>query len=1003
MQFDSRSIHLLPGRLRIAVPDLYRNSQLARKMEKSLATLLGVKSVQANVFTGKLLIYYQESSLDIIIDYLKHILVRPEKEVAVSISPPKVKKEGILSLLPSAENSLIPWYSMTGKESAYALSSDPLGGISQSNWAARYQKYGPNILEEKKQLSFLNLVWQQFQSFMVRLMLGASGVSFLLGEVMDGCTILAIVFLETVIGVIQEYKAEKSLAALKEMTAPTACVYRDGQELIIPARELVPGDVIILETGDHIPADARLLEAINLEVVEGALTGESLPVPKDAQVVYKDYLGIADQKNMVFMGTNVTQGRGKGVVVSTGMDTQIGQIAQMLNEISDKETPLQRGLDSLGRGLCLGCIGVCGLIALTGVLRGRPLVEMLRMGVALAVGAMPEGLGAIVTLAMAFGVQRMVKRNAIVRKLPAVENIGYTNVICSDKTGTLTKNEMTVKEIYATGLHWEVDGDGYLPQGVFKQQGKEVNPLEKEELERVLAISALCNNSRLVKNEHQQWEIKGDPTEGALLAAAAKAGLTEEAVARDYARFKEIPFDARRRRMSVVCQDKGKQQYYLYTKGAPDTILELCTSVYQEGKVKPLTTKLKKQIFASNEKMSKKALRVLALAYRPLANHLQEDFRLEQDLIFVGLIGMSDPPRQEVKKALVKCRQAGIRVVMITGDQENTATAIAQELSLLDGGLVVTGEQLATLSDEELVGIVDRIQVCTRTSPEQKLRIVRAFQQKSYIVTMTGDGVNDAPAIKESDIGVAMGRIGTDVTREASCITLTDDNFATIVMAVEEGRTIGKNIRKAICYILSGNCGEVISIFLSALMALPAPLTPCQILWVNLVTEGIMSFTLVTDPPSSEAMASPPYNPKGNILEKSLRKKVILRGLSVGLINFGVFLGSLHLTAGNILKARTIAFTHLLTSQLLHALDYRMQGGKIKKEAFWENKYLLPSLAISTGLLLGVIYPPLFQGIFQTTALNLTDWLLVLGGILGVNVLNKFLNLALANPLVCER
>lgn len=992
------NIHLLPGRIRVEIPGLYRNPQWVRQLEEYFCQLTGVEQAKANFLTGKLLICYNQQLVNLqeIINKIKELF------------PTSTARQEAASTVCTLSTSVNPvkkipvsWHSMTSQETVASLNSHFELGLTAREWQARLAHYGPNILAEREPLSFWKLMWEQFQGFMVKLMLGAGAVSFLLGEVVDALTIVAIVFLEALIGVAQEYRAEKSLAALNDLAAPSAWVYRDGEKLQVPAKDLVPGDLIAFEAGDHIPADARLLETVNLEVVESALTGESMPVSKDPTVVQQGYSGIGEQRNMVFMGTNVTKGRGKAMVVATGMDTQIGQIAQMLNEITNKPTPLQLGLDKLGKNLTLGCIGICGLIAFTGILRGKPVVEMLRTGVTLAVGAMPEGLSAIVTLAMAFGVQRMVKRNALVRKLPAVENIGYANVICSDKTGTLTKNEMTVKEIYTYDTQWEVTGDGYLPQGFFKNLGREVNPAGDEHLHRVLAISALCNNSRLIENKPQEWSVQGDPTEGALLVAAAKAGLTDEAIQQAYSRFREIPFDSNRRRMSVVCSDQDNQ-YYIYTKGAPDTILELCSQVYHAGQIKPLGERQKKKILASNEKMSKKALRVLALAYKPLQHdpNQVEELHLEQGLVFAGLVGMSDPPREEAKRAIEKCRQAGIKVVMITGDQENTATAIAKDLSLLEDGLVVTGEQLAGMSDWELVEIIDKIQVCTRTSPEQKLRIVRAFQQRKYIVAMTGDGVNDAPAIKESDIGIAMGGIGTDVTREASCITLTDDNFATIVMAVEEGRTIGSNIRKAIRYILSGNLGEVISIFLAAVAGLPLPLVPCQILWMNLVTEGIMSFTLVTDPAYPEIMDKSPADPKRNVLGGKLGRRIFARGLGLGLTNFGVFVVGLLLTGGNLLKARTMAFANLIVSQLLHALDYRVKKGRIRTEAFRENKYLLPSLLVSAGLLVGIIYPPVFQGIFQTTALSLMDWLVVFGGALTVNLLEKIFYLISSKPRV---
>lgn len=889
------------------------------------------------------------------------------------------------------------WHIMNTDEVLRYFNSDKINGLTIPERESRIAEYGPNRLHVEKKTSWFSLMLEPFRDFMVQLLLGASVISLVVGEYADALVIVAIVGVEAVLGVVQGLKAEKSLAALKKLAAPAAKVLIEGEVVDLKSEQLVPGDIVLLEEGDSIPADCRLIQAANLELEESSLTGESLPVSKTIEICLNQEIMLADRTNMVFMGTSITKGRGMAIVVATGMNTEMGRVVKLMQGSETEPTPLQLQMEQLGKQLSLGCLLVCGGVVATGMMRGRPLMEMLKTGVSLAVGAIPEGLPAVVTIAMAFGVQRMVKGHAIVRSLPAVETIGSATVICTDKTGTLTKNEMTVTEVYNDGKTWQVTGDGYLPEGEFKLDGQPVNSLEDKNLCRILTAAALCNNANISYIPGQEPLIFGDPTEVALLTAAIKGGVLWPEVKDRYCRQKEVSFDSTRKMMTVVCHD-SEGTASVYTKGAVDTVLDKCSRVFVNNKVVELDLKTRNNIISANRRMASRALRVLAVAYKPwpgtglpgdqtkLPDEKIElpDDQIEQDLIFIGMLGMVDPPRAGVYEAIQRCRQAGIKVVMVTGDHPITAATIAGNLGILQDGLVLSGRDIDKMSDGQLSSVIDQVEVCSRTTPEQKLRIVKAFKDRGHVVAMTGDGVNDAPALKEADVGVAMGRKGTDVAREAAGITLTDDNFATIVTAVEEGRTVGDNIRKSIRYVLAGNFGEVLAIFVAAVSGLPLPLVPSQILWVNLVTESIPAMAMGADPPEADVMSRPPIQSNEGILAGGLGSKIVAHSILTGLTTFGVFAGTLML-GGGLVKARTMAFANLVVSQLFNFFDCRKPNNVLPVEGKTGNKLMVPSAGASGALLLSAIYVPPMSALFQTVPLGIADWgiLLLSTGLVG--------------------
>lgn len=873
------------------------------------------------------------------------------------------------------------WHTMDVQDVLQMLSVSP-DGLTDAEADHRREQVGENKLNEAEQKSLLTMFLNQFRDFMVLVLLAATLVSGLLGEHADAVTIIAIIIVNGILGFWQELRAEKSLASLKQLTAPTSHVIRNGQKLTIPASELVPGDIIFLEAGDRVPADVRVLQSSGLEAEEAALTGESLPVQKANAAIPDANATLGDRKNMCYMGTMITRGKGRAVVTATGMQTEMGLIADLIQTAEEMETPLQRRLDQLGKILVYVALGITAVVVVTGILHGNDLYTMFLAGVSLAVAAIPEGLPAIVTVALALGVQRMIKRKAIVRKLPSVETLGAATVICSDKTGTLTQNKMTVQKVWVGGQFYDVTGNGYAPQGEFLYSGKAIDPHRRQDLKRLLEVSVLCNNAVLYEDKnkkHTDWAVQGDPTEGALVVLGAKAGLYPEAMEEMQPRLDEIPFDSTRKMMSVLTRDQ-KNELFMLTKGAPDILLDRCGYLLIDGKVTPLTSSLRRSILQANQAMGMDALRCLALAYRPLKDpsHFQKGDP-ERDLIFVGLVGMIDPPRPEVFDAIQRTKKAGIKTIMITGDHQVTAEAIARQLGILpQGGLTVNGQDLYNMSDKELADRVDNIFVYARVSPEHKLRIVKALQSCGHVVAMTGDGVNDAPAIKAADIGISMGLGGTDVAKDASALILSDDNFATIVAAIEEGRSIYDNIRKFVRYLLASNVGEIVTMFLAMLMGLPLPLVPIQILWVNLVTDGLPAIALGVDPAEKDIMKRPPRDVRESIFARGLGFKILSRGILIGLVTLGVFWFSLQMEPDNLVKAQSMAFVTLVMAQLIHVFDCRSVDGGIFSRNIFENKWLIASVLSSVVLLLGVMYIEAFQPVFRTVPLGLMDWVIVL-------------------------
>jgi Ca2+-transporting ATPase len=893
------------------------------------------------------------------------------------------------------------WYSMDKYEILHEFQADQTKGLSNKEAQRRLELIGFNQLQEQKPMSPLKMFFDQFKDFMVMVLIVATIISGFLGEYADAITIMAIVIINAILGSVQEYRAERSMEALKKLIAPEALVIRDGLETKIPASQLVPGDLVLLETGDIVPADLRLLNTAQMEIEESSLTGESLPVKKNAESIYNQNTDLGDRKNMAFMGTTVTRGKGKGVVVDTGMQTEMGQIAGLIQKVNNDQTPLQRRLEQLGRWLVAFCLLIVVVVVVTGILRGEPVYRMFLVGVSLAVAAIPEGLPAIVTIALAVGVQKMLKRRAIIRKLPAVETLGCATVICSDKTGTLTQNEMTVRKLFINDELIHVTGEGYDPKGEIIIKGDKLPLKKKEPLNFALKIAALCNNTRLRKEttiipgmfrkkQSSPWQVLGDPTEGALLVLAAKAGIWREHIEKDEKRIYEIPFDSERKIMSVIYQkSKG---LVVYTKGAPDIVLEKCKYAWWDGEIIPMSNKLKKVILENNDKMAREALRVLGLAYKELPsnfNYERNEADIEENLIFVGLAGMIDPPRPAAIKAVALCKNAGIKTVMITGDHKITAQAIAQELKIFkEDDLVLTGSQLDEMSDKELKQIVNNVSVYARVSPKHKLRIVNALKERGHVVAMTGDGVNDAPAIKEADIGIAMGINGTDVTKEASAMILGDDNFATIVAAIEEGRAIYDNIRKFIRYLLSCNVGEVLTMFFASLLGLPLPLLPIQILWVNLVTDGLPAMALGVDSADPDIMYRKPRHPRESIFAYGLARRIAVRGTLICVGTLLVFILGFYLNK-DLGIARTMAFTTLVLSQLFHVFDCRSEKYSLFELGFFSNPFLVGAVSCSIIMHLMVIYVPFFQPVFKTFPLDITNWVIIIAISGGTSILQN--------------
>jgi len=862
------------------------------------------------------------------------------------------------------------WHTLTRDEAYTKLNTGP-EGLNAVEAAKRLLESGPNELQAAHRVSPWEILLEQFKNVLILILLGATLISLFLGHGIESVVIAIIVLFAVVLGFVQEYRAERAIEALRQMAAPTATVLRDKTETKIPAREVVPGDVILLRTGDRVPADARLLETINLQIEEAALTGESVPVEKHTQALEKGDLPVGDRKNLVYAGTAVTYGRGRALVTATGMNTEFGKIAKMLQDVESGKTPLQQNLDKVGTVLARAALVVVAIIVALGLMRGQPFVEMLIFGIALAVAVVPEALPAVVTISLAIGVQKMVKRNALIRRLPAVETLGSTSVICSDKTGTLTKDEMTLRRLYCSGQMIGISGAGYAPEGAFSVNGSSLGePLPA--LRQMLTAAVLASDTYLVQTESGSWDIKGDPTEGALVVAAAKAGLQKDALDAAHPRLQEIPFSSETKRMTTLHDAGGSMT--AYAKGAPEVILAGCDFVLTEAGVAPLDDAARQNILAQAQAMAGEALRVLGIASKP--NVTLET--AERGMTFLGLAGMIDPPRPEAKAAIALCSEAGIRPVMITGDHPVTAQAVARELGLLqNGGRVVTGAELDEMSDEQLQSDVEDISVYARVSPSHKLRVVTAWQSRGHIAAMTGDGVNDAPALKKADIGIAMGITGTDVTKEAAAMTLTDDNFASIVAAVEEGRGVFGNIKKYLMYLLSSNIGEIGLMAGSALLGLPLPLTAVQILYVNLATDGLPALALSVDPPEKDLMKRRPRDPRTGIFTRPVITLMVLGGLWSMLINLGLFTWALN--AGKSLEeAMTMTFVSLVLIQFFKAYNFRSDRHSILDKPF-ANKWLNLAIVWEVVLLFVILYVPFLHDAFGTYYLPLIDWLIVGG------------------------
>lgn len=902
-----------------------------------------------------------------------------------------------------------PWYSLPREQVLERLNVNPERGLTTAEVEERLQKYGRNELREHPRPGFLSRLLNQFKDTVVLLLIGASIISAVLGEYYEAGAIILIVLLNAILGVVQEGRAEEALAALKKMSAPEAHVFRGGYLVNVPEAEIVPGDVVTLEAGNYVPADVRLIESINLQIDEASLTGESVPVTKDASKEIAADAGVGDRKNMGYKSTIVTYGRGKAVVVGTGMQTEIGKIAEMIQAVEEEATPLQQRLAQLGSWLAYAALIICGIVFLVTLGEesiklsreagiesageffssisnpeiGEPLrdaaLDAFIVAVALAIAAVPEGLPAIVTINLALGMREMVARNALIRRLPAVETLGSASAIASDKTGTLTQNEMTAVQLYVPDVVVEVTGRGYAPTGNFHKEGITLDPHDVPELVHLLRGGLLSSDARLEVGDEsgRGFRIAGDPTEGALVVAAAKANLTRSETEKLYPRELEIPFDSVRKRMSTLHAQPDTEEHLLFVKGAPDLVLDLSSTYRDKGGTHEMTPEMRQHFMNVNRNMAQAALRVLAIAERRFEGHPEGDLSVdahERDLTFVGLIGMIDPARPEVKPAIERARHAGIKTAMVTGDYPDTARAIAKEIGLIhdDNARVISGAEIEQMSDEELATHIDNVSVFARVSPEHKVRIVEAFRNRDYIVAMTGDGVNDAPALKRASIGVAMGITGTDVSKETADMVLTDDNYVSIVNAVEQGRIIYDNIRKFVTFLLTCNLAEIMVIFIGVLMGYPEILTPIQLLWLNLLTDGAPALALGVEKGDPNIMDRPPRRSNEPILNRVLLINMVVQTIVKTAVTIGAFF--LGLQQGGIEHAHSMAFTVLAFSELLRAYSARSEYYSVFKLGFFSNKWMQYAVVVSAVLLLVVVYVPFLQPIFDTAPLTLIEW-----------------------------
>ncbi len=862
------------------------------------------------------------------------------------------------------------WAALKVEDVIKALKTDQEKGLSSKEAEKRLKKYGLNQLQKYKKATWYEVLARQFIDVLIIILLIAAGISILIGEIGDALTILAIVILNGILGFVQEWKAEKAIEALQKMLSPKAKVIRDGKQIEIDSKYIVPGDIVVLQIGDKVPADLRLIEAINLKADESPLTGESVPVHKSVEPV-KPGTSLAAKSSMAWMGTSIVNGVGKGVVVATGMETEFGKIAKLTQTVETKPTPLQRKLAVLGKQLGAISIAISVIVAVVGWIAGKPLFEMFMTGVSLAVAVVPEGLPAVVTITLALGVKAMVRRKVLLRRLQAAEALGSAQVICTDKTGTLTKNEMTVRKIWLPDGWIDVTGYGYDPAGHFEINGKKIDYHKYPDLLELLKTGMICNHAKLIHDE-KGWHIQGEPTEAALIVAAYKAWLSVP----DLKHYTEFSFNSIRKRMTVIVNEDGKK--VAYTKGAPEVIIERCSKILENGKERKLTEEDKQKFIQAYKQMAENGLRTLALAKRILPENIKltED-EVEKDLTLLGVVGMIDPPRPEVPPAIELAKKAGIKVIMITGDAPETALAVAKKIGL-PAKKAILGQQLKNMSDEELKELLKEDVIFARTTPENKLRIVTVLQEEGLIVGMTGDGVNDAPALKKADIGIAMGLRGTDVAKEAADVILLDDNFASIIGGVEEGRRQYDNIQKFVRYLLSSNTGEVIAIFSNVIIGGPLILLPVQILWMNLITDGMTAVALGVEPAEKGIMERPPRSPKEHILDWKGIAMIVLLGSYIGLATLWLFHHYLEKGGAEaVMTAQTMAFTGIIILEKMNVFNFRSLVAPMKYIGFFSNPWLLLAWTITVSSQVAAVYVPFLQKALHTVPLKLEDWGLI--------------------------
>ena len=959
-------------RIRVFAECIYRNSEAAVALDRYISSIPGVHQGKSNPLTGRILILFDEDKIHeselhrLVCKFnVKQSLSRSENVISINPSVKVCKPRLTIGKSKQSEKGIkgvkAPYHALSGKYLEKALDTSIKKGLSTSIIKERLKKYGYNVLEDKGKTTFWQSLLEAMSDTTVKVLLGASVVSLLLGQLPEALALGGIILLQTVLGAFEQFKSEKSLAALGNILVQKAKVMRSGKLQVIDSNLLVPGDIILCEAGDKVPADGRILECQDFKTSEATLTGESAAVLKSPDLCPMD-APLGGKSNMLFMGTMVLSGKCKALVVSTGMHTEIGKIAELLNSIQSDTAPIQRKAEVFINKLIKIYVGLFSVVGTVALAMGASITQVLLMGVTFFLGSIPEGLPVTLTTCMALSVHRMSKKNAIVRKLTAVESLGSANVICCDKTGTLTMNEMTVREVFAGGYSYYATGIGYNPQGAILPYEDALQ--DSVALNMLLKAGTVCNTSS-ISQKNGSWIVNGDPTEGALLTMAYKNQINVDEIREQNPCIMEIPFDSRKRYMTAVTKDQGVH-ITAYTKGAYSVILEKCSTIYEKGCIRPIVLEDAVRIAAVSEAMADKALRVLAFAYKAVPDEASDT---EEGFTFLGLVGMEDPPREGVKESIKKCIHSNIRVVMITGDHERTARAIGSQLGLLTDGLVVSGSDLEKLSDKELDAIIGKIQVFARATPEQKYRIVKAMKRCGYIVAMTGDGVNDAPAIKEAHIGIAMGRNGSDVTREAACITLVDDNFSTIVSAIEEGRCVKRNIRNTVKYLFAGAIGEMLSILLAFLTASPAPLLAMQMIWINLISETLLGSSFAAEHPDSGSLEKLPQ--EESFIDKKLGISILKRGLGIGLGTFLLYKGALLMGVG-IAKARTLTFCNFIGSQIVNML--RSRSDKFKKP----NPYMGSAFALTTSLLIGIVYLPFGNSIFSTVPLNLLDWGMVM-------------------------